>query len=80
MGWHGPLDGSWWGFPWMWLVPLLFLLVFVLMLFRGGGCLMLGGRHRVSDREENAREILDRRYARGEIGRDEYQRMRKDLE
>jgi putative membrane protein len=27
----------------------------------------------------NARDILDQRYARGEIGRDEYQRAKQDL-
>lgn len=42
---------------------------------------MSGGRGmRTHDREESAKEILDRRYARGEIGQEEYQRMKKDLE
>ena len=27
----------------------------------------------------NAREILDERYARGEVGREEYETMRRDL-
>ena len=27
-----------------------------------------------------AREILDERYARGEIGREEYERMRQDIQ
>ena len=40
---------------------------------------MYGGHGR-NHREEKAREILDRRYAGGEISREEYQRMRKDLE
>ena len=30
--------------------------------------------------EPNAREILDQRYARGEIPRDEYETIKKDLE
>jgi putative membrane protein len=30
-------------------------------------------------RPRSAREELDSRYARGEIGRDEYQRIRQDL-
>jgi len=72
-------DGSWHGFPWMWIFPLIFLVVLVLFLFQGRGWPMCGG-HRRQDREETAREILDRRYARGEISREEYQRMRKDLE
>ncbi|WP_226842641.1 SHOCT domain-containing protein [Acidithiobacillus thiooxidans] len=32
------------------------------------------------DREESAKAILDRRYARGEISQEEYQRMKKELE
>ena len=66
---HGP----WEGFPLMWVFPLIFLVVMLLFLFRGGG----PGRR---DKEESAKEILDRRYARGEIGQEEYQRMKKDLE
>ena len=34
---------------------------------------------RAAYREANAREILDRRFARGEIDRDEYNRMRETL-
>lgn len=72
-------DGQWHGFPWMWIFPLIFLVVLVLFLFGGRGWAMCGG-HRRQHHEESAREILDRRYARGEISREEYQRMRKDLE
>lgn len=72
-------DGQWYGFPWMWIFPLIFLAVLVLILFRGCGWAMRGA-HRRQDREETAREILDRRYARGEISREELQRMRKDLD
>ncbi len=28
---------------------------------------------------ESARDVLDKRYARGEIGRDEYERKKRDL-
>ncbi|MBI5637717.1 MAG: SHOCT domain-containing protein [Nitrospinae bacterium] len=68
----------WYGFPWMWIFPLLFFIVMLLFLFRGSGWPMCGG-HRTHKRE-NAREILDRRYASGEISREEYQRMKKDIE
>ena len=65
----------------MWIFPLIFLVVLLLIVFRGGGSPMSGGRGmRTHDREESAKEILDRRYARGEIGQEEYQRMKKDLE
>lgn len=72
-------DGPWYGFHWMWIFPLIFLLVFVLFLFRGRGWPMCGV-YRRQDREASAREILDRRYARAEISREAYQSMRKDLE
>jgi putative membrane protein len=72
-------DGPWHAFHWMWIFPLIFLAVLVLFLFRGPRWPMCGG-HRQPDHEESARESLDRRYARGEISREEYQRIRKDLE
>lgn len=72
---HGPLE---W-FPLMWIFPLLFLVVMLLFLFRGPGRPMSGGRG-MRGKEESAKEILDRRYARGEIGREEYQQMKRDLE
>ncbi len=71
---------GWWGpFPWMWIFPLIFLVVLVLFLSRGMGWPGCGHR-RPHDREETAREILDRRYARGEITREQYQQMKKDLD
>ena len=72
---HGPSD---W-FPWMWIFPLIFLVVMVLFLLRGPGWPMWG-RHGMREREDSARAILDRRYARGEISQEEYHRIRKDLE
>jgi len=30
-------------------------------------------------RSESAREILDKRYARGEIGKEEYEERKKDI-
>lgn len=71
--------GAWGPMPWMWIFPLIFLIVFVMFLFRAGGLPMCGDRG-TRDSEPSAREILDRRYARGEIGREEYQQMKKDLE
>ncbi len=70
-------DGYWHGGYWMWLVPLVFLVV--MFLFCRGAASMCG-RHEQRHRKESAREILDRRYARGEISRDEHQKMLKDLE
>jgi len=69
----------------MWIFPLIFLVVLLVFLFRGGGGgPMCGGwgmrENGKREKEESAKEILDRRYARGEISREEYQQMRKELE
>jgi len=53
--------------------------VILVFLFRSGGLPMCGS-HGTHKSEESARELLDRRYARGEISREEYQQMKKDLE
>lgn len=72
-------NGPWVGFPWMWIFPLIFLIVLLILLFRRGGSPMCGS-HNAQGKEEGARELLDRRYARGEITREEYQQMKRDLE
>ena len=72
---HGP----WEWFPLMWIFLLIFLVVMLVFLFRSGGLPMCGGRG-TREKEDSAREILDRRYACGEISQEEYQRMRKELE
>ncbi|HXN06980.1 MAG TPA: SHOCT domain-containing protein [Nitrospiria bacterium] len=69
------------GFFW-WLFPAIFFLFFVgltaLFFKRSGisGC----GHHPHHGEGVNAKEILERRYARGEIGRDEYLKIKQDLE
>ena len=74
------MNGGWGWMPWWWIFPLIFLVlmvVFMVFMMRGGMC---GGSHKTSGSAETPRETLDRRYARGEITREEYQQMRKDLE
>lgn len=48
--------GSWGGFPWMWIIPLIFLIVMLLFLFRGGDWPMCGGRG-MRDRNATTGEI-----------------------
>ncbi|MGE5667917.1 MAG: SHOCT domain-containing protein [Betaproteobacteria bacterium] len=76
-----PYQWWWHGFGFMWMFPFFFLIGMVLcvVFFARGGWF---GRTRHDRREprETGRDILDRRFARGEITREEYQRMRKDLE
>ena len=75
------MNGPWDWFPWMMIFPLIFLtflIVMVVFIFRGGGPMCGGqGPH---PKDDSAREILDRRYARGKINQEEYQRMRKEIQ
>ena len=77
------------GMAWMWIFPVLFLagLAFFFAVFvRGVGPSFCGrspendGGPRPGVPEESPKEILDRRYAKGEITREQYLEMRKDLE
>ena len=73
-----------WGYygAWGWLGPLMMLLFWILVI--GGVVLILrawwprlaGPR----PGDESALEILRKRYARGEISREEFDEMRRDLE
>jgi len=74
----------WWGhdFGFMWLIPLFFFVVFIFFMRgifgRGSpGCGSHGGN---AKHQENAREILDKRFAKGEITKDEYEDMKRTLE
>jgi len=79
------MDPYYWGphfFGWMWILPAVFLIVCLVFLFsfffRGSGC--WGGRHRHRhDNAESARDILDKRYAKGEIAKDQYEEMKRVL-
>lgn len=73
-----------------WLIGLLVLFLFLLLLvglvvagvwlMRPGSGFNLGGPPRPAARDdEDAVEILRRRYAQGEITREQYETMREDL-
>ena len=80
---HGYAMGYFW-----WVIPLLFFLFCIFMVaffFRRLGmhgmiCPMCGHHHGHHDESVSAKEILEKRYARGEIGREEYQKIKDDLE
>lgn len=57
------------------IVPLALLIIAVVALARWMG----GGTGNGSGRVRTARDILDERYARGEIDREEYLRRREDM-
>ena len=69
------------GMGWMWMVPLLFFLLMIGMMaffwrrgFHMPGCGMMGGHG-----QETPRQILDRRYASGDITKAQYDEMRHNL-
>lgn len=84
-----PRDGSAWmpgggmmAFGWLWMLVPLALMVAVMY-----GMMSMGhGRHAHVDPPRNggppvdARAVLDRRYASGDVPREDYLRMRRDLD
>lgn len=81
--------GPWFGFQWMWIFPLIGLSVMLLMVYlifgRGGFRSPCGGWNARGggpgeEKPDSSLEILKRRYAKGEITKEEYQGMKKDLE
>ena len=85
-GWqHGGWDmmgfGMMGGFGWMWLMPLLGLAVIAMIVWAvvtsAGRSNEPGGSD--SSRTDSALDVLKKRYARGEIDREEYEEKKKDL-
>ena len=70
----------------MWFMPLLFIAMFVIMFLifrRGGRGPFFSDRTRhmnnTDDNNSSAIDIIKNRYAKGEINKEEYDRMKKDI-
>ena len=81
-----PEHAIWWPWAGMWIFPMIMFAVIMIFVFLFAGRwgrwhLRSGpGRHHGEGREaESALDIVKKRYARGEITRDEFERMKKDL-
>jgi putative membrane protein len=75
-GWDHMMGYGGYGGIFMWLILLIVAVVIVYFLFM---------RHKqtgnaVGSEKESPAEILRRRYARGEISREEFERLKKDIE
>lgn len=75
------MDFNWWSYTSaFWIFPLLCVVFMIAMMVLGGRmCFGLGHRRGGPDRE-TARDIVQRRYASGEIGKAEYDALRRDID
>jgi putative membrane protein len=76
---HGHMWGgeggmySWHGGGYMWIVLLIVFLIVVYLLWQNT-------RSRTEDDKETPLEILKKRFAKGEISKEQFEQMKKDLE
>ena len=75
--WHMGDGWGWWmGFGWIWMIILVAVIVWAVLRLTDRG----GGRHEpLGPVEPSAREILERRYAAGELSDEQYEAMRRRL-
>lgn len=82
-GWGMMGPGMMGGFGWGWLMPIFPILTLgliiwgVLALF--GGLAGTASSDSASSRTDSALEVLKKRYARGEISKEEYEEKKRDL-
>ena len=73
------------GFEWWWVLPIVMIILCILVARRRKGFMMCCPTFRKTiDKRpievfDSARDILDKRYALGEIGKEEYEEKRKDI-
>ena len=68
--------GFGWFWPFMLIIPIIFIIGIIFLIRR---LIVTADRNRTMKTEESALDILRKRYARGEIDRDEFQQKRDDL-
>jgi len=69
--------GFWEGFHWGWIIPIAMMILCFIMMRGHRGC--LGGRSKSRSVSETAREILHKRYALGEISKEEYEEKKRHI-
>jgi putative membrane protein len=72
------------GFSLWWIVPIIMIIICFVMMRGRRGSMMCGFGSRVVDGQQtevadSAKDILDKRYASGEINKDEYEEKKRTL-
>ena len=77
MMWPGMMTG----FGWMWLMPILWVVFLGLIIWAIVAAVRSRDESKRSDssKADSALEMLKKRYARGEISKEEYEEKKKDL-
>ena len=82
----GPEHTMWWPWAGMWIFPLIMCAVFigiVMWFVWRGGCRSPrcgpGRGHSEARESDSALNILNKRYAKGEISKEEYEQMKHDI-
>ena len=81
-----PEHAMWWPWAGMWIFPMIMfavIMIFGFLFAMRWGCRSPwsgpGRHHGAGGESESALDILKKRYAKGEIAKDEFERMKKDL-
>jgi len=80
-GWQGGGGGMMGGFGWWWFMPIFFILFWGLVIWAVVALVRSRSEPGGSDSStaDSALEVLKKRYARGEINKEEYEEKKKDL-
>ena len=80
MGWGGMGWGlGWFGMILVWVIPLILVVVGIKYLMSDGGSASGHSANGHPSQQSRALAVLEERYAKGEIGRDEFMQKRDDI-
>ena len=76
-GWGMMGPGMMGGYGWGWFMPIFMILFWGLVIW--GIVALVRGASSSSEHKDSALEVLKRRYAKGEINKEEFEQKKKDL-
>ncbi len=71
---HG-INGMGWGMGFGWIISIVILVVLIWFFTK----IISSGNNSLQNNKKSALDILNERYARGEIGKEEYEGIKKNL-